>query len=56
MTTISYPIATIARELSGADEERVLARLRALRSELIDSSIALYHGRIGGGRLLRSTF
>jgi adenylate cyclase len=31
--------------LAGADEERTLARLRALRSDLIDPSIALHHGR-----------
>ena len=33
-------------QLAGADEERTLARLRALRSDLIDPTIALYHGRI----------
>jgi adenylate cyclase len=32
--------------LAGADEERTLARLRALRSELIDPTIAAQHGRI----------
>src|SRR5260370_4309457 len=32
--------------LAGADEERTLARLRALRSELIDPTIAIHHGRI----------
>ena len=32
--------------LAGADEERVLARLRALRSDLIDPTISLHHGRI----------
>jgi adenylate cyclase len=32
--------------LAGADEERTLARLRALRSDLIDPSIVLHHGRI----------
>src|ERR1700747_1556280 len=32
--------------LTGADEERTLARLRALRSDLIDPSIALNRGRI----------
>jgi adenylate cyclase len=31
--------------LAGADEERTLARLRALRSDLIDPAIALHHGR-----------
>jgi class 3 adenylate cyclase len=41
--------------LAEADEERVLARLRALRSDLIDPTISLHHGRIvkrtGDGRL-----
>jgi TolB-like protein/class 3 adenylate cyclase len=32
--------------LAGVDEERTLARLRALRSDLIDPSIALHHGRV----------
>ena len=32
--------------LAGSDEERTLARLRALRSDLIDPTIALHHGRI----------
>src|SRR5271156_372649 len=32
--------------LARADEERTLARLRALRSDLIDPTIALHHGRI----------
>jgi adenylate cyclase len=32
--------------LAGADEDRTLARLRALRSDLIDPTIALHHGRI----------
>jgi TolB-like protein/class 3 adenylate cyclase/tetratricopeptide (TPR) repeat protein len=32
--------------LAGADEEGTLARLRALRSDLIDPSIALHHGRV----------
>ena len=32
--------------LAGADEERTLARLRALRSDLIDPSIARHQGRI----------
>jgi TolB-like protein/class 3 adenylate cyclase len=33
-------------KLAGADEERTLARLRALRSDLIDPTIALRHGRV----------
>ena len=32
--------------LAGTDEERTLARLRALRSDLVDPTIALHHGRI----------
>src|SRR3954465_11109450 len=33
--------------LAGADEDRILARLRALRSDLIDPTIAVHHGRVG---------
>ena len=32
--------------LAGTDEDRTLARLRALRSDLIDPAIAVHHGRI----------
>ncbi|AYG62298.1 adenylate/guanylate cyclase domain-containing protein [Rhizobium jaguaris] len=32
--------------LAGADEERTLARLRALRSDLIDPTIAVHNGRM----------
>jgi adenylate cyclase len=32
--------------LAGADEDRTLARLRTLRSDLIDPTIAVHHGRI----------
>ena len=32
--------------LAGADEDRILARLKALRSDLIDPMIAVHHGRI----------
>src|SRR6202049_3634000 len=32
--------------LAGAGEDRILARLRALRSDLIDPTIALHHGRV----------
>src|ERR1700692_1447836 len=42
--------------LAGADEEGTLARLRALRSGLIDPAIAAHHGRIvsrtGDGSLI----
>jgi adenylate cyclase len=33
-------------KLAGADEDRTLARLRALRSDLIDPTISVHHGRI----------
>ena len=32
--------------LAAADEDRTLARLRALRSDLIDPTIAVHHGRV----------
>ena len=32
--------------LASADEDRILARLRTLRSDLIDPTIAVHHGRI----------
>src|SRR5256885_13928461 len=32
--------------MAGADEERTLARLRALRGDLIDPAIAAHHGRV----------
>ena len=42
--------------LAGSDEDRTLARLRALRSDLIDPTIAVHHGRmvkrIGDGSLI----
>src|ERR1700734_996739 len=41
--------------LSGSDEERTLARLRGLRSDLINPAIAAHHGRAGrrtGGGIL----
>ena len=33
-------------KLAGADEDRTLARLHGLRSDLIDPAIAVHHGRI----------
>jgi class 3 adenylate cyclase len=33
-------------KLARADEDRILARLRALRSDLIDPAIAAHNGRI----------
>jgi adenylate cyclase len=42
--------------LAGADEERTLARLRALRSDLIDPAIAVHNGgvvkRTGDGSII----
>ena len=32
--------------LAGADEDRILARLRTLRSDVIDPIISVHHGRI----------
>src|SRR5215831_22818 len=32
--------------LAGSDEDRILARLRALRSDLIDPTISVHHGRV----------
>ena len=32
--------------LTGADEDRILARLRALRSDLIDPINSVHHGRV----------
>src|SRR5499426_922040 len=32
--------------LTGADEDRTLARLRALRSDLIDPTLSVHHGRV----------
>jgi class 3 adenylate cyclase len=36
----------LLRALAGADEDRILARLRTLRSDLIDPIISVHHGRI----------
>jgi TolB-like protein/class 3 adenylate cyclase len=33
-------------KLAGSDEERTLARLRALRSDLIDPTMTVHHGRV----------
>src|SRR5450432_1916357 len=42
--------------MTGADEDRTLARLRALRSDLIDPTIAVHNGRVfkrtGDGTLI----
>jgi class 3 adenylate cyclase len=32
--------------LAGSDEDRILARLRALRSDLIDPTVAVHRGRV----------
>jgi len=42
---LASDVAAYSR-LAGADEERTLARLRALRSDLIDPIISVHHGRI----------
>ena len=43
--------------LAGSDEDRILARLRALRSDLIDPTIAVHNGRVvkrtGDGALVQ---
>jgi adenylate cyclase len=44
--TLAADVAGYSK-LAGSDEERTLARLRALRSDLIDPTIALHHGRVG---------
>ena len=44
-TILAVDVAGFSK-LAGADEERTLARLRALRSDLVDPTIALYHGRV----------
>jgi adenylate cyclase len=44
-TILAADVARYSR-LAGADEERTLARLRALRSDLIDPAIAAHHGRV----------
>ena len=36
-------------KLARADEDRILARLRALRSDLIDPAISVHHGRVVKG-------
>ncbi len=46
LTTILAADVVGFSKLAGADEERTLARLRALRSDLIDPTAALHHGRI----------
>jgi class 3 adenylate cyclase len=40
--------------LTGVDEDRILARLRTLRSDLIDPTIAVHHGvkRTGDGSII----
>ena len=42
--------------LAGSDEDRTLARLRGLRSDLVDPAIAAHHGRVvkrtGDGNLV----
>ena len=40
-------IAAILAAVPPEDEDRTLARLRALRSDLIPLTIAVHHGRVG---------
>ena len=40
------PTLSVTTRLAGADEERTLARLRGLRSDLVDPAIAAHHGHI----------
>ena len=40
--------------LAGPDEEGTLARLRALRSDLIDPAIAAHDGRVESRRTMRN--
>jgi adenylate cyclase len=44
----TIPVADVVgySRLAGADEDKTLARLRALPSDLIDPAIAAHHGRI----------
>ncbi len=46
LTTILASDVVGYSRLTGADEELTLARLRALRSDLIDPIIAVHHGRV----------
>jgi adenylate cyclase len=46
LTTIVVTDVVAFSRLTAAQEELTLARLRALRSDLIDPLIAVYHGRI----------
>ena len=45
LTTILAADVVGFSRLAAANEERTLARLRALRSDLIDPTIAVHHGR-----------
>ena len=44
----AIPVSDVAgySRLAGADEDRTLARLRTLRSDLIDPIISVHHGRV----------
>jgi TolB-like protein/Tfp pilus assembly protein PilF len=44
-TILAADVAGYSR-LTAADEERTLARLRALRSDLVDPAISIHHGRV----------
>jgi adenylate cyclase len=53
VTETGKPAAILAADVVGysrlasVGEDRILARLRALRSDLIDPTIAVHHGRVG---------
>jgi adenylate cyclase len=38
--------AILLSDFAGADKDRTLARLRTLRTDLIDPTIAVHHGRV----------
>jgi adenylate cyclase len=42
---LTAPVVAYSR-LAGADEDRILARPRALRNDLIDPTIPVHHGRV----------
>jgi Adenylate and Guanylate cyclase catalytic domain len=46
LAAILVPDVVGYSRLAGTDEDRILARLRALRSDLIDPTIAVHNGRV----------
>ena len=41
---LAADVVGVSSRLAGADEDRTLARLRALRSDLIDPTVAVHTG------------